>query len=144
MSICDGPLIYRDYDLPDRGTVLKFRVGVIKNMIYNDSMIVHDHSRHENNGIRFEKLQEEHLEMALKWRTQPDVTRYMATDIEYDTEKQKQLFQIISDDESSQYWTITYKAIPVGLIALVDTNWAHRNTNWAYYIGETKYRLALR
>jgi UDP-4-amino-4,6-dideoxy-N-acetyl-beta-L-altrosamine N-acetyltransferase len=112
-------------------------------MTYKDSMIVDDHSRHEKNGIRFEKLQEKHLEMVLKWRVQPDVTRYMATDIEYDTGKQKQWFQTISNDESSQYWVITYKAIPVGLIALVDTNWAHRYTNWTYYIGEEKYRLAL-
>ena len=108
-----------------------------------NSMIIHPNSIDKNNDIEFKSLKEEHLEMLLKWRTQPDVTKYMATDIEYDMEKQKQWFQMISNDESSQYWIITFKTIPVGLIALVDTNWIHQYTVWDYYIGEQKYRATL-
>ena len=93
--------------------------------------------------IEFKRLKEEHLEMVLKWRTQPDVTKYMATDIKYDLEKQKQWFQTISNDELSQYWIITYNNIPIGLIALADINWTHRHTIWKYYIGEAKYRSTL-
>ena len=93
--------------------------------------------------IEFKRLKEEHLEMVLKWRTQPDVTKYMATDIEYDMKKQKQWFQIISNDKSSKYWIITYKTIFIGLIALVDINLTHRHTIWSYYIGIKKYRMTL-
>ncbi len=93
--------------------------------------------------IEFKRLKEEHLEMVLKWRTQPDVTKYMATDIEYDMKKQKQWFQIISNDKSSKYWIITYKTIFIGLIALVDISLTHHHTIWSYYIGEKKYRTTL-
>jgi hypothetical protein len=106
-------------------------------------MIIHYHSRTNNNKIEFKRLKEEHLEMVLKWRTQPDVTKYMATDIEYNLEKQKQWFQIISKDTSSKYWIITFNTISVGLIALVNINWTHKYTIWDYYIGEAKYRSAL-
>ena len=58
-------------------------------------MIIHYCPRTNNNKIEFKRLKEEHLEMVLNWRTQPDVTKYMATDIEYDMEKQKQWFQIM-------------------------------------------------
>ena len=64
-----------------------------------NSMIIHHNSIDKNNDIEFESLKEEHLEMLLKWRTQPDVTKYMATDIKYDMEQQKQWFQTLSNDE---------------------------------------------
>ncbi len=99
--------------------------------------------KHGFNGIEFKRLKEEHLKMVLDWRIQPDVAQYMATEIEYDMDKQKQWFENITNDDSCQYWIIVYNTIPVGLIGLVDTDWTHRFTIWAYYIGEAQYRSSL-
>jgi UDP-4-amino-4,6-dideoxy-N-acetyl-beta-L-altrosamine N-acetyltransferase len=93
--------------------------------------------------MEFIKLKEEYLEMVLKWRVQPDVAKFMATEVEYDMDQQKRWFDKISQDNSCQYWIITYNAVPVGLIGLVDTDWTHRFTIWSYYIGEAKYRKSL-
>ena len=38
--------------------------------------------------ISFRKISENDLLMILGWRTNPEVTRYMSTDIEYNLEKQ--------------------------------------------------------
>ena len=93
--------------------------------------------------INFISLKEEHLEIVLKWRTQPEVTKYMSTDIENNIVKQKEWFKKISIDKMSKYWIITNDRELVGLIGLVDINWIHLNTIWSYYIGEKDYRREL-
>ena len=56
--------------------------------------------------IQFIKLQEEHLEMVMQWRLQPEVSQYMLTDISSDFDKQLQWFQKVSYDETCRYWII--------------------------------------
>lgn len=91
--------------------------------------------------IRFIKLQEEHLEKVLEWRTQEDVTRFMNTDIEKDLNKQKEWFKKISDSQTDKYWIIEIKGMPVGLLSLNDIDFVNKRASWGYYIGEEKYRL---
>ena len=45
--------------------------------------------------INFRKITEDDLTLILRWRTDPEVTRYMSTDIEFDLEKQTNWFKQI-------------------------------------------------
>ena len=59
--------------------------------------------------LEFLKVKEDHLEMILKWRVTPEVTRYMFTDMEYDLKKQKEWFERVSKDNDYKQWLISNK-----------------------------------
>lgn len=86
--------------------------------------------------MEFIKLRDMHLEQVLQWRTQPQITRYMFSDIEADMDKQKRWFEAISNDDTQLYWMIIAKNKPVGLLSLNDINTVHRRCSWAFYIGD--------
>jgi len=90
--------------------------------------------------VEFIKMHDFHMKMVLKWRTKPEVTQFMATDIDDDLEKQKRWFKLESQKNSSKWWIINFKNKPIGVIALVDINLHHKFATWDYYIGEEKYR----
>jgi len=89
----------------------------------------------------FTPLGEQHLEQVLKWRTQPEVTRYMYSDVEYDMNRQRQWYTQIKDSLSEKYWIVELKGEAVGVISLNDLNITHQRTSWGYYIGEERARL---
>ncbi len=91
--------------------------------------------------LKFIKVRESHLEQILKWRTQPEVTRYMFTDVEYDMDRQRAWFQRISADRTCRYWLISFQDRPIGLVSFNDIDERNRRCSWAYYIGESEYRL---
>ena len=90
--------------------------------------------------LKFLKIQEEHLELILNWRTHPDVTRYMYTDLEYNLENQKKWHQKLLTDDSSKYWIISYQDRPIGVIYLTDIDANNKHCTWGYYIGEASCR----
>jgi len=90
--------------------------------------------------LKFLKIKEEDLELILNWRTLPEVTRYMVTDIEYNMENQIKWYQKIRTDESSKYWMISYQDNKIGLIYLTDIDYKNKHCTWGYYIGENAYR----
>lgn len=91
--------------------------------------------------LTFIQLREEHLEQVLKWRTQPDVTKYMFTDLQYDLDNQYKWFQKIKQSDKEKYWIISYEETLVGLISLNDVDDQNKKTSWGYYIGEQNYRM---
>lgn len=90
--------------------------------------------------LKFLKIQEEHLEQILDWRTQPDVTRYMFTDIEHSLENQKKWYQNLRADDSSRTWIISYQDEMIGVIYLSDLDLRNKRCSWGYYIGEESGR----
>lgn len=90
--------------------------------------------------LKFLKIQEEHLPLILSWRTDPEVTRYMFTDVDDDLDAQKKWYQKILTDESSRYWIISYQDQPIGVIYLTDMDHRNRHCRWGYYIGEAPGR----
>jgi UDP-4-amino-4,6-dideoxy-N-acetyl-beta-L-altrosamine N-acetyltransferase len=91
--------------------------------------------------LRFIKLREEHLELVLRWRTQPEVTQYMFTDVEYDLDRHKAWFAQIATDDSRSYWLISLDDRLIGLVSLHEINLHHKRCSWAFYIGEEDCRL---
>lgn len=92
--------------------------------------------------MEFRTIQPEHLEMILNWRTKPEVTRYMFTDVEHDMEKQKAWYETLSSDNSRRQWLILYKDAPIGVVALNAIDWKKKHAYTGYYIGELKYSIA--
>jgi len=90
--------------------------------------------------IKFFNLQEEHLEMVLRWRVKPEVSEYMFTDVNYNVEKQHQWFKRICNDDTCRYWLISYQDVPIGVINLAAIDRIHLRCSAGYYIGELGYR----
>lgn len=91
--------------------------------------------------LKFSKIQEEHLELILEWRTRPDVTRYMFTDIERNMDNQKKWYQKIQADDTSRYWIISYQDKWIGVVYLTGIDPRTKHCTWGYYIGEASSRM---
>jgi UDP-4-amino-4,6-dideoxy-N-acetyl-beta-L-altrosamine N-acetyltransferase len=90
--------------------------------------------------FHFRTLLESDLERILAWRTMPEVSRYMFTEIDPDAEAQRNWFRAIEDDPTREYWVIHVGERPIGVIYLSDLNRQHHRTSWGYYIGELDMR----
>ena len=86
--------------------------------------------------LKFLKIREEDLGLILDWRTLPEVTRFLFTDIEHDIENQKKWFKKLSTDDSSKSWMISYEGKRIGVISLTDIDRRNKRCAWGYYIGE--------
>lgn len=91
-------------------------------------------------SIRFVRMREEHLEQVLRWRTQPDVTRFMYTDIAFDMDRQRAWFARVSQSPSDIFWIVELKGEPAGVVSLNQIDAGNKRAYWANYIGEPKFR----
>jgi UDP-4-amino-4,6-dideoxy-N-acetyl-beta-L-altrosamine N-acetyltransferase len=92
-------------------------------------------------SMRFLKVRPEHLEMIMNWRTKPEVTRYMFTDIEADIQGQQRWYARIADDNSCRHWIVEYRGAPIGLLALNDIDRVEKKASTGFYIGEPGYGM---
>lgn len=86
------------------------------------------------------KIQQQDLEMIMRWRMDPEITKYMNTDPKLTLEGQKKWLQKIESDDHVMYWLIETDGIPAGIICLIDIDWENKTSSWGYYIGEKKCR----
>lgn len=93
--------------------------------------------------IEFIPLQKKHLELVMKWRLSPEVSRYLNTDISSDMDKHIKWFQKIKSDQTSIYWLIKYKNTLVGLNSLNDIDWRNRFCYGTFYIGDPKVKAII-
>ena len=92
--------------------------------------------------ISFRKVSKDDLSLILSWRTDPEVTRYMSTDIEYNLEKQTNWYkQVVCTCSPAEHWIIVHHDKPVGLLNLENYDSELQQTSWGYYIGELKARI---
>ncbi|MEK4513069.1 UDP-4-amino-4,6-dideoxy-N-acetyl-beta-L-altrosamine N-acetyltransferase [Paenibacillus anaericanus] len=91
--------------------------------------------------IKFVKLRQYHLEQVMRWRTHPNVTRYMFTDIEENMDHQLSWYTKISNDNSQKHWLISYNDRLIGVVSLNDIQWEHSRCSWGLYIGEFDVKL---
>ena len=90
--------------------------------------------------LKFQKVKKENLEQILKWRTLPEVTRYMYSDIKYDIEDQKKWFKKLSTNKNQKAWIISYESQNIGTISLNNIDYRNKHCSWGYYIGEQNKR----
>jgi UDP-4-amino-4,6-dideoxy-N-acetyl-beta-L-altrosamine N-acetyltransferase len=90
--------------------------------------------------LRFTKLKESDLELVLRWRLSPEVSKFMNSDIENNLDHQRSWFSRISNDPSFKYWLIVFDNKPIGVINLMDIDLTQKRCSMGYYIGEVGSR----
>jgi len=88
----------------------------------------------------FKNIKPDDLEMILKWRTMPEVSKYMYTDFEPSMAKQKKWYVQISEDQTRKDWVINVDGEDVGLLSIVRIDNVNRRCEWAYYLGSPNVR----
>ncbi|MCI8814675.1 MAG: GNAT family N-acetyltransferase, partial [Lachnospiraceae bacterium] len=91
-------------------------------------------------GISIRKIREQELALVLKWRTDPDISKYMKSDFRATLEMQKQWYADVQKDNSKRYWMIEIDSVPVGVICLTDMDYNLKTCEWGYYIAEKAQR----
>lgn len=87
--------------------------------------------------IVFRKLVEADLDMVLRWRTMPEITQYMTTDIEFDIESQRTWYQkVVQIHSPTQHWIICHNHHPIGVVSLANYDCESGQTSFGYYLGE--------
>lgn len=92
-------------------------------------------------SMEFKLLDEDDLDLVMKWRTSEHVTKFMYTDIEPDLIKQKKWFKKINKDYTQLNWVIVYKDSPIGLISLTNIDYINEKASSGFYIGELEYSI---
>lgn len=90
--------------------------------------------------LRFVKIRQPHLEKVRLWRMSEDVTMYMYTDPEINTEDQQKWYQQIVEENSRMDWVINVDGSDIGVVDLFDIDPVNRRCFWAYYLGEAVAR----
>lgn len=86
------------------------------------------------------KICENDLEMIMKWRMMPEVTKYMYTDPQLTIEGQKRWFKKIVSSKDEIYWIIQIDGVDIGLIDIINIDYTNKRCDWAYYIADTSFR----
>ncbi len=90
--------------------------------------------------LRFRKIMRDELEIILKWRTMPEVTEHMFSDVPQDMEKHAAWFRHISTDPTRLDWIINAAEEDVGYVALQNISPVHKRCDWAYYLASLNVR----
>lgn len=91
-------------------------------------------------SVTLRKIREEDLEKMMRWRMDPDITRYMNTNPRLTPEGQKKWFEGVRENPDLKYWMILVEGQPAGVINLTGLTRPDGNLGWAYYVGEKKLR----
>ena len=85
-------------------------------------------------------VREDDLENIIRWRTDPEITRYMNTNPVLTMEGQKEWLAAFREDITRRQWLIEVEGESAGVIQLIDIDWKNKNTSWGYYVGEKRLR----
>ena len=91
-------------------------------------------------SVTLRKITEEDLEQIMRWRMDPEITRYMNTDPKLTLEGQKKWFAKVQQDPDVSYWIIQIDGTPAGVINYTGLMNPAGDLGWAYYVGEKKLR----
>ena len=95
---------------------------------------------HSIMSITLRAVREDDLANIIRWRTDPDITRYMNTDPVLTMESQKEWLASVRDDITKRHWLIEVDGEGAGVIQLIDIDWKNKTTSWGYYVGEKRLR----
>ncbi|GGF24033.1 hypothetical protein GCM10011611_32670 [Aliidongia dinghuensis] len=69
----------------------------------------------------------EDAKLLLDWRTQPDITRYMLTDIDYDLERQKRWLAAVAHRSDYEHFIVLRHGMPVGHLSYSEIDRVNRH-----------------
>lgn len=79
-------------------------------------------------------VMEEELEMVMKWRMTPEITKYMYTDPVLTLELQKEWYEKNKKDECNHTFMIEVNGVPSGILTISDIDRRNRRCSWGYYV----------
>lgn len=91
-------------------------------------------------SVTLRRIREEDLEQIMRWRMDPDITKYMNTNPKLTLEGQKKWFAGVQANSDVRYRMILVDGEPAGVINLTGLNNPDGNLGWAYYMGEKRLR----
>lgn len=91
----------------------------------------------------FRKPQISDAQMILDWRTRPEVTRYMYTDVAYDLDKQKVWLEKCSEREDYRHYLVCSDDRPVGYVCFHDIDWQNKCCSNGSYLGDLSERTKI-
>lgn len=91
-------------------------------------------------AVTLRKVEETDLENIMRWRMDPEITRYMNTNPKLTLEGQKKWYTAINANPDVKYWIIVVDGVDAGVINLTGLTREDGELGWAYYIGEKKCR----
>lgn len=87
--------------------------------------------------FRFRRPTLDDAEMILGWRTRPDITRYMYTDIEPDIDRQREWLKACETRSDFKHFVIEAEGGPVGYLSFAEIDRTHRRCSSGSYIADT-------
>jgi len=90
--------------------------------------------------LTFAPLHAGALDQVLQWRTSPEVTRWMCSDIAPDPAAQRDWFARVAADLSCRHWLVRVEGRDVGLAYLTDIDPEEGSCEAGFYIGEEDAR----
>lgn len=90
--------------------------------------------------IDLERLEKHHLELVRSWRNDPEVSKYMYTDVNVSYTEQLDWFYRVMNDPRYHYWMIKYGDKYLGVANLADIDLINSKCSWAFYLGDTSVR----
>ena len=85
-------------------------------------------------ALRFRIPRQEDAELTLKWRSDPEVTRFMFSDLDHDVTAQRDwLAQCLTRDDY-RHFLICWDDEPVGFLNYSGIDWQHRHCSSGHYI----------
>ncbi len=93
--------------------------------------------------ISLVEVSESHLELMVKWRNDPEISKYLFDQSEYTIEKQKIWFEKIKNDNTRFQFIILENKNnrAIGAVNLMNVDYRNLNADWGYYIGEKEFKM---
>lgn len=91
-------------------------------------------------AITLRKIKDGDLENIMRWRMDPEITRYMNTDPKLTLEGQRKWLASIEGRRDVKYWLIEVDGQPAGVINAGGMDDPSGDCTWGYYIGEKRLR----
>ena len=91
-------------------------------------------------SVTLREIRESDLENIMRWRMDPDITRYMNTNPKLTLEGQKKWLEGILQNPDVRYWLIMVDGQDAGVISINGLTNPSGDLGWAYYVGEKKLR----
>lgn len=85
--------------------------------------------------FRFRKPLLDDAELILDWRTSPDITRHMYTDVEYDLDKQRAWLERCRTREDYRHFLMLVDERPVGFLCFHNIDWHNKHCSNGSYVG---------
>ena len=91
-------------------------------------------------AVTLREIRESDLENIMRWRTDPEITKYMNTNPKLTMEGQIKWLASIRQNSDVRYWMILVDGKEAGVINLTGLTNPDGNLGWAYYVGEKSLR----